>query len=29
MNPYAMFNPQERKVAYFSMEVGLRPEIPT
>ena len=29
MNPYATFNPQERKVAYFSMEVGLRPEIPT
>jgi len=29
MNPYARFNPQERKVAYFSMEVGLRPEIPT
>jgi starch phosphorylase len=29
MNPYAMFNPQERKVACFSMEVGLRPEIPT
>lgn len=29
MNPYAMFNPQERKVAYFSMEVGLRPEIPS
>jgi len=27
MNPYAMFNTQERKVAYFSMEVGLRPEI--
>ncbi|MBN2707245.1 MAG: alpha-glucan family phosphorylase [Deltaproteobacteria bacterium] len=29
MNPYVKFNPQERKVAYFSMEVGLRPEIPT
>jgi starch phosphorylase len=29
MNPYAMFTPQGRKVAYFSMEVGLRPEIPT
>jgi len=29
MNTYAMFNPQDRKVAYFSMEVGLRPEIPT
>lgn len=29
MNPYAVYKPQERKVAYFSMEVGLRPEIPT
>ena len=29
MGSYAIFNPQERKVAYFSMEVGLRPEIPT
>ena len=29
MHPYAAFHPQERKVAYFSMEVGLRPEIPT
>ena len=29
MNSYAMYNPQECKVAYFSMEVGLRPEIPT
>ena len=29
MNPYVMFSPQDRKVAYFSMEVGLRPEIPT
>jgi len=29
MNAYAVYNPQERKVAYFSMEVGLRPEIPT
>ncbi|HDS15962.1 MAG TPA: hypothetical protein ENN66_05025 [Proteobacteria bacterium] len=29
MNPYVKFKPQERKVAYFSMEVGLRPEIPT
>lgn len=29
MNPYAKYNPQERKVAYFSMEIGLRPEIPT
>ena len=29
MHPYAAFQSQERKVAYFSMEVGLRPEIPT
>ena len=29
MNSYAIYTPQERKVAYFSMEVGLRPEIPT
>ena len=29
MNLYAMYKPQDRKVAYFSMEVGLRPEIPT
>ena len=29
MSPYSMFKPQERKVAYFSMEVGLCPEIPT
>jgi len=28
MNPYAEFCPQERKVAYFSMEIGLDPEIP-
>jgi len=29
MNAYAKFNPQKRKVAYFSMEVGLASEIPT
>ena len=29
MNPYAGYHPQERKIAYFSMEIGLRPEIPT
>jgi len=29
MNPYSTYTPQDRKVAYFSMEVGLRPEIPT
>ena len=29
MSSYSMFNSQERKVAYFSMEVGLSPEIPT
>jgi starch phosphorylase len=29
MNSYAIFKPQDRKVAYFSMEVGLRPEVPT
>jgi glycogen phosphorylase len=29
MNLYAMYKPQDRKVAYFSMEVGLRPEIPS
>ena len=29
MNSYTEYNPQKRKVAYFSMEVGLRPEIPT
>ena len=28
MNPYSQFNPQQRKVAYFSMEVGLAPELP-
>ncbi|MCF8085149.1 MAG: alpha-glucan family phosphorylase [Deltaproteobacteria bacterium] len=28
MNPYMQFEPQERKVAYFSMEVGLRSEMP-
>lgn len=28
MNPYAQFNPQERKVAYFSMEIGLAEEMP-
>jgi len=28
MNPYAPFNPQERKVAYFSMEIGLTAELP-
>ncbi len=29
MSTYAIYKPQERKVAYFSMEIGLRPEIPT
>ncbi|WP_200809282.1 alpha-glucan family phosphorylase [Desulfococcus multivorans] len=29
MNPYSIYTPQDRKVAYFSMEVGLQPEIPT
>lgn len=29
MNPYVMFSPRDCKVAYFSMELGLRPEIPT
>ena len=28
MNPYSQYNPQDRKVAYFSMEVGLAPELP-
>ena len=28
MNPYSQYNPQERKVAYFSMEIGLAPELP-
>ncbi|MDZ7833409.1 MAG: alpha-glucan family phosphorylase [Desulfobacterales bacterium] len=28
MNPYAQYNPQERKVAYFSMEIGLAAELP-
>jgi len=28
MNPYAQFIPQERKVAYFSMEIGLTAELP-
>ncbi|HMA85773.1 MAG TPA: alpha-glucan family phosphorylase [Desulfosalsimonadaceae bacterium] len=28
MNPYAQYNPQERKVAYFSMEIGLSAELP-
>ncbi len=28
MNPYSQYNPQERKVAYFSMEIGLSPELP-
>jgi starch phosphorylase len=28
MNFYAQFTPQERKVAYFSMEIGLAPELP-
>ncbi|MFO7838363.1 MAG: alpha-glucan family phosphorylase [Desulfosalsimonadaceae bacterium] len=28
MNVYAQFNPQERKVAYFSMEIGLDAELP-
>jgi len=29
MNKYSRFHPQDRKIAYFSFEVGLRPEIPT
>ena len=29
MNPYLKFNPQDRRVAYFSFEVGLTEEIPT
>jgi starch phosphorylase len=28
MNHYSQYNPQERKVAYFSMENGLAPELP-
>jgi len=28
MNPYSQYHPQERKVAYFSMEIGLAPELP-
>ena len=29
MKEYRKYNPQERKVAYFSMEIGLKSEIPT
>lgn len=28
MNRYLKFTPQDRKVAYFSMEIGLMPELP-
>ncbi len=29
MNSYLVYGPQDRKVAYFTMEVGLKPEMPT
>ena len=28
MNRYLKYKPRERKIAYFSMEIGLRPELP-
>ncbi|MBD3262604.1 MAG: alpha-glucan family phosphorylase, partial [Candidatus Altiarchaeales archaeon] len=29
MNKYVSYQPQHRKIAYFSMEIGLKPEMPT
>ncbi|MBT8350884.1 MAG: alpha-glucan family phosphorylase [Deltaproteobacteria bacterium] len=28
MNPYSQYNPQDRKIAYFSMEIGLSSKLP-